>query len=290
MDKILTLKIDTVLHGKTIKHVLKNEFGLSTAIISYLKNTDDGIMLNGEKVFVTHRVCESDELVISIHDSRSDIPETEIPLDILYEDEDIIALNKPRCMPTHPSQNHYTDTLANGLMHYFRGEAFTFRAICRLDRNTSGIVLVAKNRLSAMLLAESMKSGKIKKEYVAVTNGAPIPDCDRICAPIKRLKESMILRCVSPNGKEAITDYETISVSGELAFVRLIPLTGRTHQLRVHMSHIGTPIYGDDLYGAPQTDEPTRLHCRKIAFVHPFSKKEIVIEAPVPNDITMLIN
>ncbi|MBR2878602.1 MAG: RluA family pseudouridine synthase, partial [Clostridia bacterium] len=170
------------------------------------------------------------------------------------------------------------------------GNNFTFRAITRLVRDTSGVVLIAKNPLSAANLSDDMKSGRIKKEYAAVTCGVPNPPKGRIDAPIKRLRESVILRCVSADGKEAVTDYETISVSGGLSLVRLYPLTGRTHQLRVHLSHIGTPIYGDDLYGAPQKNESTRLHCRKITFIHPHTKSETVLEAPLPQDMTDLIN
>lgn len=290
MDKILSLEIDPSMHGKTVKYILQNRLGLSSALITQIKKTENGIMLSGERVFVNKRVCEGDELIITIADDTSDIPEGNIPLDIIYEDEDIIAVNKPRNMPTHPSQNHYEDTLANGLMYYYKGNNFTFRAITRLDRDTSGVVLIAKNPLSAANLSDDMKSGRIKKEYAAVTCGVPNPPKGRIDAPIKRLRESVILRCVSADGKEAVTDYETISVSGGLSLVRLYPLTGRTHQLRVHLSHIGTPIYGDDLYGAPQENESVRLHCKKITFIHPHTKAKTVLEAPLPQDMTDLIN
>ena len=289
MDKILSLKIDPSLDGKTVKYILQTCLGLSAALITQLKQADDGIMLSGERVFVNKRVCESDELVITIADGTSDIPEGEIPLDILYEDEDIIAVNKPRNMPTHPSQNHYEDTLANGLMYYYKGKNFTFRAITRLDRDTSGVVLIAKNPLSATILGDDMKRGKIHKEYAAIVCGSPDPKKGRIDAPIRRFKESVILRCVSPDGKDAVTDYETVSTANNIALVRLFPKTGRTHQLRVHLSHIGTPIYGDDLYGAPQKDENVRLHCQKIIFTHPLTKNEMVLTAPLPNDMTDLI-
>ena len=289
MDKIISLKIDPSMHGKTIKNILQNHLCLSSGIISGLKKEDTGIILSGQRVFVDKRVSDGDELVITVPDTASDIPAREIPLDIIYEDEDIISINKPRNMPTHPSQNHYEDTLANGLMHYYKGKNFTFRAITRLDRDTSGVVLIAKNPVSAAILGDDMKWGKIKKEYAAIVNGTPNPACGQIDAPIKRLRESVILRCVSPDGKTAITDYETESVSGELSLVRLFPRTGRTHQLRVHLSHIGTPIYGDDLYGAPQESESVRLHCRKIKFMHPLTKTEMVLETSLPLDMTNLL-
>lgn len=286
MDKILSIEIEPSLHGKTVKYILQNRLGLSASVITHLKQKDDGIMLCGQRVFVDKKVCTGDMLVITVADSRSDIPARDIALDIIYEDEDIIAISKPRNMPTHPSQNHYEDTLANGFMHYYADKNFTFRAITRLDRDTSGVVLIAKNPVSAAILGEEMKEGKIKKEYAAIVNGTPNPPFGRIDAPIKRLYESVILRCVSADGKNAVTDYETISSSDGFSLVRLFPQTGRTHQLRVHLSHIGTPIYGDDLYGAIQKDESVRLHCRKITFIHPLSKTEMVLEAPLPDDMT----
>ena len=289
MDRIISLEIEPSLDGKTVKYILQNHLNLSSSVIASLKKEERGIMLSGQRVFVDKKVRPGDILVITAADSRSGIPEGNIPLDIIYEDEDIIAINKTRNMPTHPSQNHYEDTLANGLMHYYKGKNFTFRAITRLDRDTSGVVLIAKNPVSAAILGDDMKAGKIKKEYAAVVNGTPNPPFGRIDAPIKRLYESVILRCVSADGKRAVTDYETISSSDGFALVRLFPQTGRTHQLRVHLAHIGMPIYGDDLYGAPQKNESVRLHCKKIKFIHPLSQTEMVLSAPIPNDMADLI-
>ena len=281
MIRRISLEIENFFEGKEVKDVLKNHLNISQDIISSLKKSDDGILVNGKKVYVTHKLNQGDKLEITVADERSDIKETKMPLDILFEDEDIIVINKPRNLPTHPSLKHYEDTLANGLMCYFKGEKFTFRAITRLDRDTSGVVLVAKNPLSASVLNDAMKNGEIKKEYIALVNGNPKEKSGRISAPIKRKAESVILRCVAEDGKEAITDYETIGLS----LVKLKPITGRTHQLRVHLSYIGTPIFGDDLYGAPQKDEAVRLHCRKIEFLHPIAKTKLNIEADMPLDM-----
>ncbi len=285
MNKVIRLKIDNSLSGKTVKYILSDFLGISGAIITQLKKADDGIMLNEERVFVTRIAQAGDELVISIYDGNSDICPSPLPIDIIFEDEDIIVLNKPRSMPTHPSRNHYKDTLANALMHYYRGQKFTFRSVTRLDRDTSGIVLVAKNPLSGAILSESMKNGEIKKQYIAITDGVPEKEKERINAPIKRLQESIITRGVSPDGKEAITDYEVIEKYGRKAVVRLFPITGRTHQLRVHMSYIGTPIYGDSLYGNAEKGSETLLHCEKLYFIHPITKKEMLVEAPLPEDM-----
>lgn len=290
MDKIIKVIIDNELNGKNIKDIILNYIGISYGTLKSLKGTASSILLNDESVYVTREVKTGDNLTVIIKDKISaNIVPTNIPVDILYEDDEIIAVNKPSAMPTHPSHNHHDDTLANGLMHYFKDKNFTFRAITRLDRDTSGVVLVAKNPLSAQLLGEDMKNKKIAKEYLAVVNGKPADSQGIISAPIKREKEGIILRCVAPDGKEAITEYEMIKNSGELSLLRLKPHTGRTHQLRVHLSYIGVPIYGDDLYGAKQINERTRLHCSKLSFMHPALKKETVIEAPIPDDISNLI-
>ncbi len=288
MDKIITVTVDARLAGKTVGQILRNEFRASAGVLRQLKKEEDGILVSGEPAFVTRRVCIGEEIRARIRDGQSEIEAEAIPLEILYEDEDVIAVNKPRNMPTHPSQNHHGDTLANALMYYFRGQSFIFRAITRLDKDTSGVVLVAKNPLSAAILAEEMKQGRIQKEYLAITCGTPNPKAGRIEVPIRRQTESVVLRCVSPDGKEAVTVYETLRENGRFALVRLAPLTGRTHQLRVHMCHIGTPIYGDDLYGAPQVGERTRLHCEKLRFFHPLTRQAYTVTAPLPADMTEL--
>ncbi|MBE6688300.1 MAG: RluA family pseudouridine synthase [Ruminococcaceae bacterium] len=288
MNKSLTITVNFSLDGKTVKEILRRN-GFSSANLRDLKKHEDGILLNGHSVHVNKTVNTGDVLIVTLRDEPSEnIVPVNIPLDIIYEDEDVIAVNKPRGMPTHPSHRHYDDTLANGIAYYFREHDFTFRAVTRLDGDTSGIVLIAKNSLSAQLLNEDMKRQKIQKEYFAVVNGVPCPAKDIISAPIKRMQESVILRCVSPDGKEAVTEYEVHKTCGSLSLVHLVPRTGRTHQLRVHMSYIGMPIYGDDLYGAPQLNERTRLHCAGIVFLHPITKKEIKLFCPIPQDMRLL--
>ncbi len=289
MDRSIEVLVDASRAGRSVKDILRNDLRVSAAILTQLKKEKDGILLEGNPVFATAKVREGEVLKITIRDGVSRMEKAEIPLSVLYEDEDVILLNKPRNMPTHPSQNHYGDTLANGLMGYFGGQNFIFRAITRLDKDTSGVVLVAKNPLSGAILVEDMKLGRIQKEYLAVTNGAPSPLSGMLDAPIRRRAESIVLRCVSPDGREAITQYETLKQGRNLSLVRLIPLTGRTHQLRVHLSHLGCPIFGDDLYGAPQKEEKTRLHCGKLQFIHPISGKEMTIEAPLPEDMISLV-
>ena len=286
--KTISLTISDEWSGKQIKSIMKNKLGFSSALITRQKRYDDGIMLGGVKVNVTERVKEGDTLILNLRDETSkNIVPAKMPLDIIYEDEDIIALNKPRNMPTHPSIRHFDDTLANGLMYYFRDTDFTFRVITRLDRDTSGIVLVAKNPLSAHLLCEKMREGKITKEYYAICHGTPKKSSGRIEAPIKRCNDSIINRCVSPDGKEAITDYVTEKERDSLSLIRVKPITGRTHQIRVHLSHIGHPIYGDDMYGSPIKGGRTLLHCGKITFPHPSKNEMMSIVAPLPDDMVI---
>jgi len=289
MVKKIELEINSALHGRKIRYILRNYIGISAALVRRLKTQPEGILLNGQTAKQDTEVQMGDRLVLTIEDvsSKNIVPQN-IPLDILYEDEDIIAVNKPRSMPTHPSQNHYTDTLANAIAYYFREEAFTFRVITRLDRDTSGVVVIAKNPLAAQILSRDMQNGEIRKEYAAVVCGTPKPCAGTVFAPIKRKEDSLILREVSPEGKAAETKYATEKTENGLSFVRLSPKTGRTHQIRVHMQYLGTPIYGDDLYGAPQTGERTRLHCCAVELPQPLSRKKITISAPVPKDMLEL--
>lgn len=291
MKKTVEIKINTTLSERKIRYILRNHMGLSANFVRQMKYTEGGILLNGKEAKQDTVVHRGDTLLLTVCDKPSEnIVPTKMELDVLYEDEDMIAVNKPRQMPTHPSQNHHADTLANGLMYYFRDSDFTFRVITRLDRDTSGVVLVAKNAMAAQKLSMAMQNGEIQKEYVAAVWGVPSPSEGTITAPIKREEDSVILRCVAPDGKTAITDYYTEKTQNGISFVRLLPRTGRTHQLRVHMKHIGTPIFGDDLYGAPQTEENMRLHCRKLMFIHPIFGTKMEIKAPVPEDISGLFS
>ena len=196
---------------------------------------------------------------------------------------DIPGLIQDKNISIHPSKAHKTDTLANGVI-YHTGSREAIHIITRLDRETSGVVLVAKNPQAAAILTDGMKKGKIKKEYIAIVNGVPEVLTGEIDAPIKKKDEKSSLRCVADDGKRAITLYSVAEKTDKFALVNLYPFTGRTHQLRVHMSHIGHPIYGDGMYGAPQIGERVRLHCYKLEFNHPITEEKLVFTAEVPKD------
>ncbi len=279
------LNIGDNFAGKDIKFILKYHFKLSGALITRLK-TGNHILLNGKKEFVNKIVSAGDTLKITLPEERSkSIVPNDIPIDILYEDEDILAVNKPHNMPTHPSIHHFEGTLANAVMHYYKDIPFTFRAVTRLDRDTSGVVIIAKNAVSADRLSKQLQKGNLSKEYIALCVGAPAKKSGTIDAPIKRTAEGIIKRCISPDGKRAISDYEVVNTAKGFSLIRLFPKTGRTHQLRLHLSHIGTPIYADFLYGEDIENERIRLHCASVSFIHPESGEEINVSAPIPSDM-----
>ena len=204
-------------------------------------------------------------------------------IEILYEDEDILCVNKPSGMPTHPSQNHHSDTLANYVCWYYRNVPFTFRVSNRLDSYTSGIVIIAKNMYSASFLCTEAFRKNISKTYYALCRGVFENKKGTVVANIGRCEGSTIKRMVSQSGKYAETDYEVIKEAGGNSYLKLNLKTGRTHQIRVHMAHIGHPLLNDFLYDELADSEKRYfLHCGKISFMHPCRKEVITIEAPIP--------
>lgn len=264
-----------------VRTVLKEHFGFSKGTVVKLKE-NKGIFVNGESVTVRKMMQENDVLTVRFYEEKSEnIVPVEMELDIIYEDEDILAVNKPSGTPTHPSLNHYTDTLANGVCYKYRNENFTFRAVNRLDRETSGVVLIAKNRNSAHKLSKQIKEGSMEKIYFALCEGVFSKKEGVIKKPIARKQESMILRHVSEEGKDALTEYKVLS-EDENSLVEVRPQTGRTHQIRVHFSYIGNPIVGDTLYGTKKGDERLMLHCGSMIFKHPVTDETLCLKANLP--------
>lgn len=249
--------------------------GFSSTLIKRIKY--GGIFVNGESVNVNKAVENGDTVrVLFPEEASKGIEQISIPLNIVYEDEFILLVDKPKNMPTHPSRGNNLPTLANAVMAKFEGN-FVFRAINRLDRDTSGLVLIAKDRISAYALSESMKAGLFSKEYICLVDGIPSPKEGRIDAPIKRESESCIKRIVSADGKRAITDYKVIEERDGSAVCELTLYTGRTHQIRVHMAHIGHPLAGDFLYGI-RDEKKYFLRCKKLSFPHPKTKEIVTFE------------
>ena len=262
-----------------IRDYLKNRLGLSTSLIAQVKY--DNVILNGVAVHMRAMVKNGDVIEITLPSEDSEnIEPMDIPIDIVYEDDYLIAVYKPKNMPVHPSRGNHLPTVANAIRHYI-GHPFVFRAVNRLDRDTSGIVLIAKDRLSGAKLYQAMKERRFEKTYLAIVEG--IPEAHGfIDAPIVREEEGSIKRVVREDGKECRTEYELISTdeSGN-SLIKVIPHTGRTHQIRVHMAYIGHPLVDDFLYGT-RGEETYSLHCASLSFPHPFTNEMITVNAEIP--------
>lgn len=284
MQRILNYKIDSVSTGYTIIQFLRNHY-YPSKFITLLKHTDDSVLVNSAPSKLNSILNEGDTLTICyVEDDESEnIIPVNLPFEIVYEDEDIMVVNKPSDMPVHPAINNFENTLANGIAYYFagKGEHFVFRCINRLDRNTSGLLIVAKHRLSAAILSGYMKERMIHREYLALVSGLFDEKTGTIDLPIAREQESIITRCVDFNkGLPAVTHYEVIreysgvqSPYGEDCSLLKVHLdTGRTHQIRVHFSHTGHPLLGDSLYNKkPGILKRQALHSYSLKFNHPIT-------------------
>ena len=271
--------------GKELKEILIKTLCLSSRLITKLKTEPLGILLNSEHATVRKKVDFGDVLCINLPEEKSEnIPPVDIPLDIVFEDEDILVVNKPSNLPTHTSCGHFEDTLANGVMFYYKDQNFVFRAVNRLDRDTTGLVLIAKNQYAANNLSLQIKENKIKKTYLAICEGEFQKKTGTIIAPIKRESDGALKRIVDDSGQYAETDYTVLTYKNGYSLVKILLKTGRTHQIRVHMSYIGHPLYSDFLYGTEIENERVRLHCESLEFSHPTSKEKCIFKAPLPAD------
>ena len=260
-----------------IRDYLRGRLGLSASLIGKVKY--GGVILNGETVTMRAVVRDGDVIEITLPDEDSEnIEPMDIPIEIVYEDEYLIAVNKPKNMPVHPSRGNHLPTVANAIRSYI-GRPFVFRAVNRLDRDTSGIVLIAKDRLSGAKLYQAMKDRKFGKTYLAHVEGVPSKNHGFINAPIAREAEGEMKRVVREDGKEALTEYEVRSVNPDGTSILKVTLhTGRTHQIRVHMAHIGHPLVNDFLYGT-RSEDTYSLHCNSLSFPHPFTGEIITVTA-----------
>ena len=290
----LEYKITNLTKYESIKAILKEEFLMSDRLIAKLKNTSQ-IYINSKPVYINHMFSIGDILSVNLdfnEDSENIVP-TKMKLDILYEDESLLILNKPAGIPVHPSMEHYSDSLSNGVKYYFNQISLKrkIRPVNRLDRNTSGIVIFAKNQYIQECLIKQMKTDNLKKEYLALANGNLSKKEQIISAPISRKGNSIIERCVNANGSEAITIVELLKNFDNYSLIKCILKTGRTHQIRVHMQFINHPILGDTLYGIPSNlINRQALHAYKVSFTHPITKENISIIAELQEDMKKLIN
>jgi len=280
-------------NGMLIRDFLRSYYNMSLNLITALKRDYDGICVNGEHKRVTHRLAKGEKITITMYDSASEnIVPTDLPIDIIYEDEDIAVINKAPHMPTHPSMGNYDNTLANALMHHWKkkGEERVFRAVNRLDKDTSGVMVVAKNMYSHAQMCEQLQDDRLKRKYRAIVCGR-IDDDGTVNAPIRRCEESVIKRGVFEDGQEAITHYKVIENYENYTLVELSLETGRTHQIRVHMSYIGHPVLGDWLYGEENHSLIDRyaLHSVWAEFYHPVTNEKMTFERDIPEDMSSFL-
>lgn len=277
-------KYDRTNAGRYLRTVCK----LSARTLSILKRTPGSLLCNGELLRSVDIIFSGDIIEIQLPSEEFNVVPVEGEIDILYEDNFMLIVNKPAGMPVHPVKVHQEDTLAN-IIAYKYGSAdygFVFRAVNRLDRDTSGIVIVAKDRHISSLLQKT----DIEKHYIAVCHGET-PVNGTVDAPIKLKSNSKIVRCVSTDGQFAVTHYTKVLGFANASVIDLILETGRTHQIRCHMSSIGFPLFGDDLYGGSlDTISRQALHCRSVSFKHPITGENIHVSAELPEDIKELIN
>ena len=289
--------IDERLDGETVLAVIKNTLPISYAHLKHLKFMERGILVNGEHATVRRVLRKGDILSLATEDTAEGeecgrvIPNGELSLFIAYEDGDCVIPSKPSDMPTHPSHGHIDDTVANALafMANSRGEPFVFRPVNRLDRNTSGLLIIAKNRISAGILSKAMTEGRIHKVYIALLEGELPQSEGYIDTYMRRTAESIIVRenCKEGEGGDrALTKYRVLLTKNGYSAVAASPITGRTHQLRVHFSGLGAPILGDDMYGekSPHIDRQA-LHSALLSFPRVSDGERIVALSPLPEDM-----
>lgn len=281
--------------GQTIEQYLRGR-GYSRRLIIRLKTIADGLLLDGLPVHTNRQLTKGQVLTVTLQEEAPSQNIVPIPmdLDIVYEDEDILAINKKANVPVHPSQGNYDNTLANGIAYYYsqKGEPFVFRAVNRLDRDTTGLLLIAKHTLSSCLLSEMGTRKQLQREYLAVALGL-VPESGTINAPIARVEGSVIERCVDElRGEYACTHYRRLLYCPETgcSLVSLRLDTGRTHQIRVHMRHIGHPLPGDFLYCPDyRLIHRQALHSSCLTFAHPLTGQPLKLHAPLPEDMRQII-
>lgn len=292
---ILQWKIKKNEEGMLIKTYLQQIHQFSRRLLVSLKKEPESIQVNGTSQWVTYKLQSEDILKIVLPNERpSDVITPEkLPLDIIYEDAYCLIVNKPAGQACLPSMNHRNNTLANGLTYYYQKNSIpsTVHIVTRLDVQTSGLVLVAKNQYIHSLFSQLQQEGKIQREYEAIVHGEIIQKSGKIDAPIGRKKGSIIERTVDViNGKHAITNYTVLHSDNRASRLEIKLETGRTHQIRVHFQYLGHSLYGDDMYGGDKDMiQRQSLHCKQITMQHPITNEKIQLDASLPQDMGTLL-
>ena len=283
MKRDIEYIIDNKSAGISVLAFLKSK-GYSRAALIAIKKTNNGLTIKGEWIYTNHILKEGDALKVHIEENAAseNIVPVKLDINIVYEDEDLVVVDKPANMPVHPSLNNYDNTLANALAYYYKskGESFVFRCINRLDRDTTGLVLVAKNIISAGILYKAMLDRKIKRTYRALVEDKDDKLSEgTVDKPIGRVSSSLITRCIDfANGERAVTHYKKLEHIGDASLLELTLDTGRTHQIRVHMASIGHPLVGDYLYNESckgRGDVRPQLHSYMLEFEQPITGEKL---------------
>lgn len=294
MNRTISYDIDSHSEGLRVEQFLRRK-GYSAQNLSTIKRMPESILVNGVHYYMKQTLKAGDRLLVRIQETESsrNIPPVCAPLSIVYEDEDLIVVNKPAGMPIHPSLNNYTNSLANALAWYYQqqGKPFIFRCCNRLDRDTSGLTVVAKHLVSGNILSTMTKKKEVRREYLAVVRGHIAPESGTISAPLARKEGTIIERVVDfDRGEPAVTHYHLIQEANGHSLVSLQLETGRTHQIRIHLKHLGFPLVGDYLYN-PDMEYISRqaLHSFRLSFPHPITGEVMDFTAPLPEDMRNIL-
>ena len=278
-------------NDKTVKGILTEKLKFSKRLSKKLE-INEKIFINGKAVKLNKAIFAGDELSIEFDEEEDEYDAVDIRIEIIYEDDNLLVVNKQPYIVVHPTRSHQNNTIANGVAYYYKQNNINrkVRFVNRLDMNTSGIVIIAKNPYAHNQLANQMKSNSVEKFYYAIVEGTLIKQEGIINEPILRLNPEDIIRIVHPSGKECITEYKAEKEYNNMTLVKLKLITGRTHQIRVHMKYIGHPIVGDTLYGKESLlIDRQALHCYEMKFKHPITNENIVITCPMPEDMKALM-
>lgn len=290
MERIFEYQISSGEEGRKLGDFLR-EKGYSRQLLRQLKETENGLLRNGQPTFMTIALKNGDRIRVRLLEKAEGseaIMPAPLPFEIVYEDEDLLVINKPADMPIHPSFQNHGNTLADALTWHYQqqGKEFVYRCINRLDRDTTGLLIVARHQLSASILSDMVRKREIHREYLAIVEGIP-PEKGTISAPIGRKEGSAILREVNfETGEPARTHFTRLETRNGLSLISLKLETGRTHQIRVHMGYIGCPLIGDYLYYPDHTRiNRQALHSYRLSFLHPITGKALSFTAPLPEDM-----
>ena len=281
MARTLSFIVPAHMHGQTMQTFLRREIGMSSRTVVKLKRVPEGMMLDGERVRTVDVVSAGQTVSVTLPEDEVHIEAVDMPLDVVYEDDDLLVVNKPPFLAVHPSAGKPDPTLANVVVGYYekQGKALSFRPLGRLDRNTSGLLPAANNRHTAFAMRTAFQ-----KRYAAIVCGELTGE-GTIDQPIRVKDGCTITREVGEGGKDSVTHWRAVATNGRFTLCDVAIETGRTHQIRVHMAWLGHPLVGDTMYGTDESMSRHALHCYQLAFAHPVTGEPLCLVASLPEDM-----